>query len=122
VNFYAVNNLIVLSIYSSDAPHSCLPVAPGFSPISLAVPLYIAPDDYTAVSSQPATFSSAPDQMCITITIFDDEVVEETESFAVRLVSEDPAVIIMQLFASVTIGDSTGKHLLVLVIMRQRYS
>ena len=76
---------------------------------SLAVPLYTAPDDYTAVSSQPVTFSSAPDQICITISISDDEVVEETESFTVTLVTEDPAVLIIQPFASVTIIDSTGK-------------
>ena len=71
--------------------------------------LYTAPEDYTAISSQPVTFSSAPDQMCIPISISDDEVVEETESFAVTLVTEDPAVLIIQPFASVTIIDSTGK-------------
>ena len=56
------------------------------------------------------TFSSAPDQICITISISDDGVVEETESFAVTLVSQDPAILIMLPFASVTIIDSTGKY------------
>ena len=80
----------------------------------LAPPLYTAPDDYTAISSQPVTFSSAPDQMCITIGISDDGVVEETESFVVTLVTEDPAVHIVLPFASVTITDSTGTYLVLL--------
>ena len=84
-------------------------------------PLYTAPDDYTAISSQPVTFSSAPDQMCITINISDDGWVEETESFVVTLVTEDPAVLIMLPFASVTIMDSTGKYLFVLDVIRQRH-
>ena len=87
----------------------------------LAPPLYTAPDDYTAISSQPVTFSSAPDQMCITINISDDGGVEETESFVVTLVTEDPAVLIMLPFASVTIMDSTGKYLFVLDVIRQRH-
>jgi len=82
-------------------------------------PLYTVPDDYTAISSQPATFSSAPDQICIPISISDDGVLEETESFAVTLVTEDPAVLIIQPFASVTIIDSTGKYLFVLAVIRQ---
>jgi len=81
--------------------------------------LYTAPDDYTAISSLPVTFSSAPDQMCITISISDDGVVEETESFAVTLVSEDPSVVLMLPFSSVTINDSSGKYLYFLVIMKQ---
>jgi len=50
--------------------------------------------------------------MCIPISISDDEVVEETELFAVTLVTEDPAVLIMLPFASVTIIDSSGTYLL----------
>jgi len=80
--------------------------------------LNIAPDDYTAISSQPVTFSSAPDQICISISISDDEVVEETESFALTLDSLDPAIPIMLPFASVTIIDSTGKYLFVLTEIR----
>ena len=75
-------------------------------------PLYSAPADYTAIRSEPVTFSSAPDQMCITINISDDGVVEETESFVVSLISEDPAVLIMLPFATVTIIDSSGTYLL----------
>ena len=50
--------------------------------------------------------------MCIPISISDDGVVEETESFAVTLVTEDPAVLIMLPFATVTIIDSSGTYLL----------
>ena len=70
---------------------------------------YIAPDDYAAVSSQPVTFSSVPDEICILISISDDEVVEETESFIVSLDSEDPAVQLTLPNASVTIVDRSSK-------------
>ena len=82
-----------------------IPIVPFFAP-----PLFVAPGDYTAISSQPVTFSSAPDQICIPISISNDGVVEETESFAVTLVTEDPAVLIILQFASVTIIDSSGTY------------
>ena len=69
-------------------------------------PLCTAPDDYTAISSQPVTFSSAPDQMCSPVSISSDTVVEATESFAVILESTDPVVQVTQQFASVIIIDS----------------
>ena len=58
--------------------------------------------------------------MCIPISISNDGVVEETESFAVTLVSEDPAVVVMLPFSSVTINDSSGKYLYFLAFMKQR--
>jgi len=78
----------------------------------LAVPLYVAPDDYTAVSSQPVTFSSTVDQICIAISITEDEVVEETESFAVTLVSVEPAVQLTLPNTSVIIIDRSSKYTL----------
>jgi len=59
------------------------------------------------------TFSSAPDQICIPSSISNDGVVEETESFAVTLVSGDPAVQLTLPNVNVTIADSTGKYLFV---------
>jgi len=47
--------------------------------------MYTAPGDYTAVTPQHLTFSSVPDQMCITVSISSDGVVESTESFTVTL-------------------------------------
>ena len=78
----------------------------------LAPPLYVASGDYTAISSEPVTFTSAPDTMCVSVSISNDNVVEAAELFAVTLGSADPAVVIAQPFSSVTIIDSTGKHLL----------
>ena len=57
------------------------------------------------------TFSSAPDQICIPISISNDEVVEETESFAVTLVSEDPAIELTLPNASVIIVDGSSKYM-----------
>ena len=75
--------------------------------------MYIAPDDYTAVSPQHLTFTSAPSQMCITVNISEDGVVEPTESFTVTLSSSDPAVQqSLPSSTSVTITDTTSKYLL----------
>jgi len=56
------------------------------------------------------TFSSSPDQICIPISISDDEVVEETESFTVTVDSEDPAVQLTLPNASVIIVDRSSKY------------
>jgi len=74
--------------------------------------MYKAPGDYVAVTPQHLTFTSVLDQMCITVSISSDGVVEPTESFTVTLSSTDPAVQLRQPIASVTINDSTGKYLL----------
>lgn len=93
------------------------------------VPFCVAPDDYTAISPpQLLTFSSAPDSMCISISIFNDTVEELTESFAVTLSSTDPAVNFSIPNATVTIIDdnvtskytpsfcSLGRHMIGLCI------
>jgi len=77
----------------------------------LAPPPFIAPGDYTAISSRPVTFSSAPSQMCIPVSISNDNVVEVTEFFTVTLETTDRAVQFTQQSADVTIMDSTGKYL-----------
>ena len=75
---------------------------------SLAPPLYLAPDDYANIS-QAVTFSSAPSQMCVPVSISDDGLVEEDEFFTVSLESTDPDVNITQPSANFTIIDSTSK-------------
>ena len=70
------------------------------------LPFLVAPNDYIAVNSQPVTFSSAPSQMCVSITIINDFMIEPNELFNVVLESTDPAVQLTMAFASVTILDS----------------
>ena len=70
------------------------------------VRFHVVPDDYTPVDSQPVTFNSAPSQMCISITIFSDFIIEPNELFTVTLESTDPAVQLTLSSASVTILDS----------------
>ena len=80
---------------------------------SLAVPLYVAPGDYTAISPpQNVTFSSAPSQMCVPVSISIDNVVEAEEFFTVILESTDRAVQFTLPITSVTISDSTSTYLL----------
>ena len=66
----------------------------------------VASSDYTAISSQPVTFSSAPSQMCVSIAIIDDRMVEPNERFTVVLESTDPAVQLTSPTATITILDS----------------
>jgi len=47
--------------------------------------------------------------MCTPISISNDGVVEDTESFTVSLISEDPAVQLTQSTGSVVVNDSSGK-------------
>ena len=68
--------------------------------------LRVAPNDYTAIISQPVTFSSAPSQMCVSITIINDFMIEPNEVFTLLLESTDPAVQLILASASVTILDS----------------
>jgi len=50
--------------------------------------------------------------MCTPISISNDGVVEDTESFIVSVISDDPAVELTQPLSSVIINDSTSKFLL----------
>ena len=75
--------------------------------------LHVVPGDYIPVDSQPVTFSSAPSQMCISITILGDFIIEPNELFTVMLESTDPAVQLTMPTASITILDSCKYTLLV---------
>ena len=101
--FHKTYHFVPIWMQRGNAPYICV-----LFPYSM----YIAPDDYTAVSLQHLTFTSAPSQMCITVNISEDEVVEPTESFTVTLSSSDPAVQqSLPSSTSVTINDSTSKCL-----------
>ncbi len=69
--------------------------------------------DYVALSSVPVVFSIGP-QQAVRINIVDDNVVEQTEMFIVRLSSASPGVLIRgaQDFATVIIIDSDSKFVL----------
>ena len=66
----------------------------------------VASSDYTAISSQPVTFSSAPSQTCVSIAIINDRMVEPNERFSVVLESTDAAVQLTSPTATITILDS----------------
>lgn len=71
--------------------------------------LNTAPGDYISfngtVSFQPAS-STAP--LCVDITIINDIVLENDETFTVRLSSPDEDVIVESRDATVTISDDDG--------------
>ena len=50
-----------------------------------------APGDYSS-GIFPVTFDSMTSTQCISITLVDDNLVEDTETFTVSLSSSDPAV------------------------------
>jgi len=50
----------------------------------------------------------APDTMCRSFTILEDTEKEPVETFGVLLETSDPAVQLTDMFATVSINDSTG--------------
>ena len=50
----------------------------------------------------------APATMCHSFTILEDTEVEPVETFGVQLETSDPAVQVTDMFATVSINDSTG--------------
>ena len=70
-----------------------------FKPISF---VHTAPADFDAVVNEGILF---PSTSCITITINDDAVIEPDESFTVEVDTTDPAVVLGDSVATVTIVD-----------------
>ena len=66
-----------------------------------------ADDDYVPGTIE-VQFQIAPDTMCHSFTILEDTEVEPVETFGVLLETSDPAVQLTDIFATVSINDSTG--------------
>jgi len=60
------------------------------------------------VATREIKFEIAPDTVCRSFTILEDTEVEPVETFGVLLETSDPAVQLTDMFASVSINDSTG--------------
>ena len=69
--------------------------------------LSIAVDDYVPATIE-VQFQMAPDTVCHSFTILEDTEVEPVETFGVLLETSDPAVRLTDIFATVSINDSTG--------------
>ena len=68
--------------------------------------------DYTAVSSPltfPATTSSDDVMQCINVSITDDSVFEESETFTVTVTTANPRVTLGNNDTTVTITDNEGQ-------------
>jgi len=63
--------------------------------------------DYVAATRE-VQFQIAPDMVCCSFTILEDTEVEPGETFGVLLETSDPAVRVTDMFAAVSINDSTG--------------
>ena len=63
--------------------------------------------DYV-VATREIQFEIAPDTVCCSLTILEDTEVEPVETFGVLLETSDPAVRVTDMFAAVSINDSTG--------------
>ena len=74
-----------------------------------AIDLLSAGEDYTP-TIEILTFTSAPSRIYVNITILNDAaVVEQQETFGVRLTTIDQCVNLTQDEATVIIDDDTGK-------------
>ena len=70
--------------------------------------------DYVAASVE-VQFQTAPGTVCRSFTILEDTEVEPVETFGVRLETSDPAVRLTDIVGSVSINDSTGTRIAVLI-------
>ena len=70
--------------------------------------------DYAAASVE-VQFQIAPDTLCCSFTILEDAEVEPVEIFGVLLENNDPAVRVTDIFGSISINDSTGTRIVVLI-------
>ena len=75
--------------------------------LSVAIGLLSAGEDYIP-TVEILTFTSAPSQECVNISISNDAVVEQQETFGVRLSTTDQSVNLTQDEATVIINDDTG--------------
>ena len=69
--------------------------------------------DYTAVSSLltfPATTSTGDVMRCINVSITDDSVFEESETFTVTVTTTSPRVTLGNNDTTVTITDNEGQY------------
>jgi len=68
-----------------------------------------AGEDYTP-TTEILTFTSAPSQVYVNISISNDAVVEQQETFGVRLSTTDRCINLTQDEAIVVINDNTGNY------------
>ena len=66
------------------------------------------PSDYTGVSRQ-LSFQPGGTELCTTINIINDVILEDSETFSVQLTATDQAVILNPSSATVSIIDNDGE-------------
>lgn len=71
--------------------------------------IFPAPDDYTSVGVNITFTPRGEDTICINITVNEDQVIENEESFTVNLESAMTGAMLLDQ-SEVTILDSTGKE------------
>ena len=89
-----------ISLFVKLPPH--LPLCPS---------LNAAGDDYMAVSDSLTFGPSSPTKQCVSITLLDDDYLEENETFSVSASTADSAVDIVSDTTVVTIVDNDGKNI-----------
>ena len=80
----------------------------SYSPQHILFLLISAGEDYTP-TTEILRFNSAPSRVYVNITISNDAVVEQQETFGVRLSISDQSVTLTQNEATVIINDETGR-------------
>jgi len=75
---------------------------------TFVIDLLSAGEDYTP-TTEILTFTSAPSRVYVNITISNDAVVEQQETFSVRLSTTDQSVSLTQDEATVIVNDNSGR-------------
>lgn len=66
--------------------------------------------DYISLSSEVLTFNGDVSRVCRDISIVDDDLVEGTEEFNVRITESDPQIDLDRTLATVEIADNDRKE------------
>ena len=67
-------------------------------------------NDYMAVVDLPLAFSSIMDRHCLNVTVNDDSLLENEESFDLNLNTDDPMVTLTPRTSNVRIVDKNSKN------------
>ena len=80
-------------------------------PLPLCPSLNAAGEDYITVSDSLTFGPLSPTEQCVSITLLDDDYLEENETFSVSASTADSAVDIVSGTTVVTIVDNDGKNI-----------
>lgn len=77
----------------------------------MSIYFYAEIDDYSPVNETLVFGADLPTEMCVVMTVSEDDLVEETETVSLEVTTDDPAVLLLQpTTAVVSIVSTDGER------------